>query len=256
MQIVEYAKAHPWATGIIVVVGGIIFIAIFSGGGGSADTAANGQSGPSDAVIAANIQAQAAVQAAQVGAGVQMNSDNKAAEVAMAGIGADKDVNLAYLETTKTLGLAEYDTTKAAIGAENQKWQTVIGALPSLKKKNRDDVLKSLVTGEYGYAGGPNYGNSAGGIISGIGSAVGSVGKLFSVFSDQRLKENIVYIGTDDNGNRIYEWNYKGSNKRWRGRLAQEVADKNPDEIEVANNGFIMVHNNMIEQAFNYLPSF
>ena len=54
MNITQYVKEHPWATGIIVLVGGFIFIMIFRG---SSDTSSSGGvSRPSDAEIAANAQ--------------------------------------------------------------------------------------------------------------------------------------------------------------------------------------------------------
>jgi hypothetical protein len=62
------------------------------------------------------------------------------------------------------------------------------------------------------------YGN----IAQSIGSAVGGA------YSDKRLKENIVKVGKTDEGIGIYEWNYKGSNKKFRGPVAQDVEKKKP----------------------------
>jgi hypothetical protein len=58
-----------------------------------------------------------------------------------------------------------------------------------------------------------------------IGSAAGAVAR-----SDIRLKENIQHIG-DENGFRTYEFNYLGSDQRYKGVMAQEVMKTRPDAV-------------------------
>lgn len=238
MKIVEYAKEHPYATGVIVLIGGIIFILIVRGGssGGGGE---GGASRPSDAEIAANAQiaaaqiaaqaqaaqAGAAVQAAQIGAGVQLNSDNRAAEVAMAQIAAERDLGIKMVE-------GQTSVVTAQVNAQAQQRAQIIGALGGVKKKNRDDVLQALITGQPYYPQ-HNPGNSIAGIIGSIGSAAGNI---LPFFSDMRLKENIRYIGEDERGLGIYEFNYKGSNRTRRGVIAQDVARKYPDAVIRDNN--------------------
>lgn len=241
MKIVEYAKSHPWISGIVIVVGGIIFIMIVrgggSGGGGgssvSVPRASDAEISAGAAVQVAQINAQAmaaqagaATQAANIGAGVQMNSDNRAAEVALRQIEAARDMGIA--EVTQ-----EYNI-------QTQRFNSVIGALSTVKKKNRDDVLKSLVTGEYGYAGKPSS------TIERIGNASGQVAnaaKTFaSIFSDSRLKENIVYRGLDGNGRRVYDYNYAGSTKTRRGYMADDLAISEPNMVKVhRGSGYLMI---------------
>jgi len=48
--------------------------------------------------------------------------------------------------------------------------------------------------------------------------------------SDKRLKENIELVG-EKNGHNIYHFNYKGSDKRYEGVMAQEVLDKMPEAV-------------------------
>ena len=222
MQIVEWAKSHPIATGAIVIIGGIIFIVIVRGGSsGSSNTA----SGPSDTQIMADAQikaaqiaasaqaaqAGAAVQAAQIGAGVQINSDNKAAEVYMAQIQAQKDLGMGLVQ------------------AEQAKADVVKSTLPLVKQKNRDDVLQAYLTGQlYHHQYDNNPGNSVGGILSGAGSAIKSLG---SIFSDERLKENIRHIGYDKRGRDLYEFNYKGSSRKRIGHIAQAIERSEPDKV-------------------------
>lgn len=221
MQIVEWAKSHPIATGAIVIVGGIIFIMIVRGGsGGSSGSTA---SGPSDAQIMADAQikgaqiaaqasaaqAGAAVQAAQIGAGVQINSDNKAAEVYMAQINAQKELGL------------------VAVQQQTKMREQVIKALPTLNKNNRDDVLHSLVTGYQGdYRGGqPNSLNATLGQFGDIAKG------LTSIFSDERLKENIRHVGYDKRGRDLFEFNYKGSSRKRIGYIAQAIERAEPDTV-------------------------
>ncbi len=228
MRIIEYAKEHPILSGFIAIVGLIIFILIVRGG--SNETVARDPNRPSDAEIAANAsiesariqaaaqtaQANAAVGAAQIGAGVQLNSDNKAAEIAMAQINAAKDI--------------AGSTIAAEQKAYDSKLNIVTSSLPSLKKKNRDDVLQALVTGEAYYPS--QKPNKTAETIGAIGGAAGNVAKaLGSIFSDSRLKENIRHLGYDDKGRSIYEFNYKGSNTTRRGYMAQEIARSEPEKV-------------------------
>jgi hypothetical protein len=159
---------------------------------------------------------------AQIGAGVQLNSDNKAAEIAMAQINAQKELGLAAVDYEKNV-------STQAFQAQQNQYNKIIGSLGSLKKKNRDDVLQALVTGQ------PYYPSSDGGWGTQIGNAAGGIGGLLkgfgSIFSDQRLKENIVLIGQDRAGRNIYEFNYKGSSKTRRGFIAQDLERSHPEIV-------------------------
>lgn len=101
-------------------------------------------------------------------------------------------------------------------------------------------------------------GNQAGQIITGAGSGdtykqpstagviAGLGGKLLSrIFSDRRLKENIVQIGTYPNGLPMYEFNYVGGARRLRGVMSDDVRRKYPEAVEQAN-GFDTVNYAML----------
>ncbi len=227
-KVTAYVKAHPWQTGLIAIIGVIVFVMIVRGGSGGGSEGSVG--GPSDAEISANatleaarMQMQGQLQGAQIGAGVQLNSDNRAAEIAMAQINAQKELGLAAVDYEKSNMIMQRE-------AQSSQYSAIIGALPSLKKKNRDDVLKSLVTGEYGYQGPGNggWGTQVGNAAGGVSKLVGSIG---SIFSDQRLKENIVLVDTDARGRNIYEFNYKGSNQTRRGFIAQDLLQTDPEVV-------------------------
>lgn len=230
MQIVEYAKAHPWATGIVVVIGGIVFISIsgiFDGGGGSGGATA---SGPSDAEIAANatvmaaqISAQASaamagaqLQATQIGAGVQINSDNLAAQVAMEQYRVAESIGLKQIESDTTLGVHSIDAQRDmfVVNSNNQVATQNIIANAS-KSKNKSNNITSLLSG---IAGG-----------------------IFSIFSDVRLKENVHIIGRSEEGYGLYSFNFKGSDTVRHGVIAQEVIKYRPDLVTEDRSGYLKV---------------
>ena len=242
MQLVQYAKSYPVATGAVVIIGGIIFIMIVRGGGGSTSSA---PSGPSDAQIAAQaslqaaqIQANAGVQAANIGAGVQLNSDNKAAEVAMRQIEAQQKI------AEETIA-AQSSAVNASITAQQQQTSGVLKVINSLGKKRKNRAIQSFITGQVVQPQN-NGGNSAAAIIGSLGGAIGGVtNSLGSLFSDQNLKENIRYVGTDARGRNLYEFNYRGSKTKRIGHIAQDIARAEPEKVMTGKGGY---------QRINLLP--
>ena len=63
-----------------------------------------------------------------------------------------------------------------------------------------------------------------------LNTAIGIAG-LFT--SDVKEKENISYVGSSPQGHNIWEFNYIGDSKRYRGVMAQEVAKINPKAVNV-----------------------
>ena len=71
---------------------------------------------------------------------------------------------------------------------------------------------------------------------------VGNVGMgIASLFSDERLKENLQVVGKLDNGLKVYVFNFKGSNTKQIGLLAQEVQKLHPEAVSKDENDFLMV---------------
>ena len=64
--------------------------------------------------------------------------------------------------------------------------------------------------------------------------------------SDIRLKENVSEVGLSKSGYKIYEFNYKNDDTRYRGAMAQDVMTKLPEAIEV-RDGFLYVDYDMID---------
>lgn len=235
MKIIEYAKAHPWQTGIVVVIGGVVFLVITGvlGGKGSSE-GSGGSSKPSDAEIAANAAIQAAqinaqataaaagaqLQLAQLGAGVQMNSDNLNSQVAMRQLDVARELGLADTEANRQLGLAstqaQADVAKAQIAGQVETNRIIASGQKSSSKS------------------------------SAIG---GIVGGLLGIFSDERVKENIVRVGTTRQGHGIYEYNYKGDKVLRRGVIAQEVRKKNPEAVIENQQGLLRLNSFAVEAS-------
>ena len=64
--------------------------------------------------------------------------------------------------------------------------------------------------------------------------------------SDIRMKDNVKEIGISPKGYKIYEFNYKGNDTRYRGAMAQDVITKLPQAVGVRDNYFT-VNYNMID---------
>ena len=105
----------------------------------------------------------------------------------------------------------------------------------------------AMVTGDYGSTTqqttpGPS-GLDQMGQVAGI---VGTLGKAFG-WSDIRLKDNIIHIGTDK-GYNIYSWDWNrealelGIDTPTYGVMAQEVLETNPDAVALMDNGYYAVN--------------
>lgn len=66
--------------------------------------------------------------------------------------------------------------------------------------------------------------------------------------SDIRLKENIEPAGTE-NGHKVYTFNYKGDSRRFKGVMAQEVAQTHPEAV-IDVNGVLAVNYGAIGVEF------
>ena len=78
----------------------------------------------------------------------------------------------------------------------------------------------------------------------GIGGAISGIGGLFS---DKRLKENIIKIKYSDSGIPIYHFNYKGDNITWTGTMAQDLLSLGKEDAVFEENGYYKVKYNLID---------
>lgn len=114
---------------------------------------------------------------------------------------------------------------------------------------------------------GQNYGNAAGELYTGMGNSIVAAnqakqanrGSMFntliggglqaaSLFSDERLKTNIVPVGIE-NGHNVYQFEYKGLPDKFIGVMAQDVLKTNPDAV-IENGGFYAVNYDKIGVKF------
>ena len=56
------------------------------------------------------------------------------------------------------------------------------------------------------------------------------------IFGQDASKENIKEVGVSPQGYKIYEFNYKGGDVRFRGAMAQDVIQKNPMAVGIDQN--------------------
>lgn len=110
--------------------------------------------------------------------------------------------------------LGDFDTgTKGIFGSYGQAG---VGGILSNTFKNFQGGAVTAVTKVSSVVS--NFGST---FAKNIGTIASSIGKIFS---DARLKENIVKVGSIDTVN-LYEYNYLGNNQRYLGVMAQDLLD-------------------------------
>jgi len=72
--------------------------------------------------------------------------------------------------------------------------------------------------------------------FTGALQVISTVGSVVSAFSDIKLKEKVQEVGMSPKGYKIYEFNYKGNDTRYRGVMAQDVVKKNPMAVGITDN--------------------
>ncbi|WP_293319123.1 hypothetical protein [Phenylobacterium sp.] len=91
-----------------------------------------------------------------------------------------------------------------------------------------------------GFVGTPVAGPSA------FGQIAGAAGAVAPFFSDIRLKDDIQLVGKSRSGINIYNFRYKGDNKKYQGVMAHQV----PQASEVHTNGYLYVDYSKIDVDF------
>jgi hypothetical protein len=89
------------------------------------------------------------------------------------------------------------------------------------------------------YQAGLNSTNAQNAASSNFTNGLFSLGSAALMFSDRRLKSNIVKVGDHPGGFGIYEYDIFG--RRERGVIAQEVRESRPDAVHEGPRGFLMV---------------
>lgn len=76
--------------------------------------------------------------------------------------------------------------------------------------------------------------------LFGLGSSIAGI------FSDARLKEDAVRIGTTDGGVPIYTYRYRGEPETHMGVMAQDLLDKQPEAVNLDPSGYYRVRYDMV----------
>lgn len=85
-----------------------------------------------------------------------------------------------------------------------------------------------------------------GGMLAGLGGIGQGLGAMGVTISDRRMKENIEQVGETESGLGLYEFNYIGDGKRYRGVMADEVERIVPDAVVYDDLGFASVNYGML----------
>lgn len=80
-------------------------------------------------------------------------------------------------------------------------------------------------------------------------NALSSLLQGAALFSDRRLKENILPVGHLDNGLTVYCFNYKGQNTPQIGLIAQEVQKIKPNAVFKDESGYLKVNYKIATEA-------
>lgn len=120
--------------------------------------------------------------------------------------------------------------------------------------KDWNYINRYLASLNAGYPGGTSTGSSMGLIpqqqsnpfSSIFGAGLGTAGlglQAASLFSDERLKEDIAPVGKLNDGQTVYSYRYKGDPRPQIGLMAQEVAETHPEAVHVdPESGFLKVN--------------
>lgn len=145
--------------------------------------------------------------------------------------------NQDYYDINQLSSVGDYKTNLAQqqIDAERAKYN-----YNATKDQQALQQYMDLIQGNYGGTStqsNPYYRNSAGGTLGTLGQVAGTAASLYSLFSDIRLKENIIPAGKENSHN-IYEFSYKGHPERFVGVMAQEVIKTHPEAVIMTPIGY------------------
>lgn len=146
-------------------------------------------------------------------------------QLAGLGVGAQGSV-LQGAQAQLAAGAQQQATDQAQLQAAYEQWMQR-QAYPYQQAQFFANIAQGLGAGAGGTSStttpGPSWGSQALG-------ALGAIGSIASI-SDERMKENIEAVGTLNDGQTIYRYNFKGDPKTQIGLLAQEVETRRPSAV-------------------------
>ncbi|CAB4214637.1 hypothetical protein UFOVP1454_57 [uncultured Caudovirales phage] len=209
---------------------------------GSMASAAGGFGGTRQALLEALNQSNTQKNIGDISSQLRSQGFQNAANMTMADIARSQDVAGNLFGLGETQRGINTQTKQAPIAANNYLAQLAQG-LPASSYNSSSQVTAGDSKGMLSQLGGAaaafgGLGTSLGGLGTGLGSLAKGGAALFNM-SDSRLKNNIRYL-REDNGHKIYEFEYKWSPRKYEGVMAQDILETNPDAV-YHNNGFYMV---------------
>lgn len=170
-----------------------------------------------------NIYNQGYGQAMQLAGQQAQNYGAMGQQLAGLGVGAQGSV-LQGAQAQMAAGAQQQATDQAQLQAAYEQWMQR-QAYPYQQAQFFANIAQGLGAGAGGTSStttpGPSWGSQA----------LGAIGAIGSIFSDKRMKENIEAVGTLNDGQTIYRYNFKGDPKTQIGLLAQEVETREPGAV-------------------------
>ena len=83
-------------------------------------------------------------------------------------------------------------------------------------------------------------------LSGGMQGAMGAASMMSSFASDRRMKKDIKYLHTSNDGHKVYSFKYKDGDTKYSGVMAQDVLKINPNAVTL-KNGMFAVYYDMID---------
>ena len=83
-------------------------------------------------------------------------------------------------------------------------------------------------------------------LSGGMQGAMGAASMMSSFMSDRRMKKDIKYLHTSNDGHKVYSFKYKDGDTKYSGVMAQDVLKINPNAVTL-KNGMFAVYYDMID---------
>lgn len=160
----------------------------------------------------------------------------------MSGYQSLMNAYLSNLGLGQQLGGSQYNTLQSQLGSLYQEWMRT--------QPGYNPLLPYMFQGATGYVPTTNTTTPSGWDYFSqiLGSVIGAAGTaLGGIFSDERMKENIVPVGHIKDVP-FYEYEYVGFPGKRIGVMAQEIAAKHPTAVSLTPEGTYVVHYDQLAQ--------
>lgn len=227
--------ALTWSSDVFSGLGGAVQ-GIF--GGVAANKTASGYAASAAGYAKASQIAAQNEQISRVGTSIKQLQASR--EIFRALGGQQADIAGAGLKATGSA--LDVIRASAAEGALTRQLIGLQGSIEALGYRQEAESYASMAQS----AAASGSASKSSGLGSTIGGLISGAAGLVSLFSDERMKEDIALVRRLDNGIGIYRFRYKGSPVVFEGVLAQEVEQIRPSAVEQDEHGNYKVNYDMI----------